>query len=239
MKNKLIAIGLSGLICGCHQLKITPEPRDNFSLTSSKDNSFELAKSVQDENRFWWKQLQSSELDQLVDQALFGNFEISEAFSRIKQAQQNLNKVSSDKKIHISTEAKAQEGRQNINDKYSDNNQYSLGVAASFELDLWGKLDARESAQWHDLQATKYDLETIKISLVSEITLLWLELISCHQTIELINYQISANKDIMSLVELRFKQSQASALDVLNQQQILSQTHSLLPSQKARKAQII
>ena len=66
---------------------------------------------------------------------------------------------------------------------YSSN--YGLTLAASWEVDLWGRLRNLDQAQYEDLVAARSDYEAARLSLVANTAKSWFNLITAQQLLEL------------------------------------------------------
>ncbi len=181
----------------------------------------------------WWVNFDRKELNDLVTKTLSENTTIEQAYQRLKQAQAITRKTIGTNDIQVDGEIGTVQGRRGIDNNSVSADNYSLGLTARYEVDLWGKLDAVENSSRFDELAVAENLFTARMLIATETVEAWLRLAETRETIKLINNQITVNKKILKLVELRFKSSQATGLDVLQQRQILAQTESLLPLARA------
>lgn len=110
---------------------------------------------------------------------------------------------------------------------------HSLGISASYEVDLWGRIKSAHEAALLDAQASQEDLFSAKLSLSGALASQWLTAAACRQEMELIAKQLELNKTTLELLELRYRKGMATALDVLQQRQIIAETEALLPPLEA------
>lgn len=103
---------------------------------------------------------------------------------------------------------------------------YGLGLAASYELDLWGRVRSLRQADSLEVDASIEDLRTAALSLSGEIAEAWIFLCSAREQLAVLDAQQRTNADILSTLELRFANSLASALDVLQQREAIAQTNT-------------
>jgi NodT family efflux transporter outer membrane factor (OMF) lipoprotein len=106
---------------------------------------------------------------------------------------------------------------------------FTMGLAASYELDIWGKLRDTRNAAKLLAEASRADVESAAITIAAEITELWLRLAEQRSQLKLLKEQLELNKKQLELIELRQRKSLATALDVYQQKQILAQTQSQIP----------
>ncbi len=118
----------------------------------------------------------------------------------------------------------------------SDTKAYSLGVAASYEIDLWGRIWSERQSANFELNASSEDLQTTAMSLAAEVTSRWLNVIERQSQLRVLQEQLETNRTYLELVELRFNKSMVSALDVYQQRQAVESIEKQIPLMKAQKA---
>ncbi|MBE0468310.1 MAG: efflux transporter outer membrane subunit [Methyloprofundus sp.] len=165
----------------------------------------------------WWLAFNDLQLNQLIDLALSNNFSLLSAYNRLEQAQAVAKKTSADLIPSISA---AFTGRQNYSDN-TDNSQFSLGLNASYEVDLWGRIRANKNASNLDVRIAQENLNTAAISLSAEVAIAWYRLIEQRSQLALLKQQIKTNEDNVAIVTARFAGGQATAADVFQQRQTL------------------
>ena len=110
-----------------------------------------------------------------------------------------------------------------------DSNNWSSGIASNYELDLWGRINAIKSSAKLDAVTAKQAAETLMVTLSAEVALKWNEVIAKRLELAVLQEQILSNKTMLELIELRFNNSLASALDVFQQKQIVESSQALMP----------
>jgi NodT family efflux transporter outer membrane factor (OMF) lipoprotein len=165
----------------------------------------------------WWLAFNDAALNRLIDQALSENFTLSAVFNRLEQFRA-IAKINGAELIpQLNGEFSASE---RTNNRLSTNN-YLFGLAASYELDLWGRIRANIHAAELDANAAREDVDSIAISLTAEIASTWYRLIEQRNQLRLLERQIQINRDNADLVITRFRGGQATAADVFQQNQLL------------------
>ncbi len=165
----------------------------------------------------WWQVFNDAELNYLIEQALSNNFSLRSAFNRVEQARAIAKK--SGAALTPSLDANFN-GSRNMTDTLSTSG-FSLGLIASYEVDLWGRVRANLHASELDFHALTEDFQAAAISLSAEITNTWYRLIEQRQQLILLEQQITTNYNHYEILELRFRGAQATAADVFQQQQLL------------------
>ncbi|HOR27839.1 MAG TPA: TolC family protein [Candidatus Sumerlaeota bacterium] len=97
----------------------------------------------------------------------------------------------------------------------------SLGLAVSYELDLWGRIRSLRNAAELEALASRNDLHTLAITLTAEVALAWYDLRAQQARLALLDEQTETARIILELIEARFRLGQARATDVLQQRQLV------------------
>jgi NodT family efflux transporter outer membrane factor (OMF) lipoprotein len=217
-----------------------PAPRPETPI--AMPDQFTLYTEEEQGPEEWWKSFDSAELDALVQEALSGNFDLRTAWSRLKQADAAARQAGANTKPTLDYSAGAATSKQQTKpengDSYQTNSDsFSAGLAAAYELDLWGKLDALRQSEILELQAAGEDLEAAAMTVAAEVVDSWVEILSLRNQISILQDQISMNQRMLKLQELRFVNGQADALDISQQREALAQARANLPVLQMREEQ--
>jgi len=188
----------------------------------------------------WWEAFGSAELNGLVETALARNFSIAQADARLRQARALARQAGAALWPAVTAEAGARTvERETEGVGQTARDTYDIGLAASYELDLWGRVRSSRRAAALDAAAAELDLATAAMTLSAEVVLRYLELLEARQTRAVLEEQAATNRKTLELIELRFKRGRATALDVLQQREILVRSESLLPLQRGREQTLL
>ncbi|MDP8218889.1 MAG: efflux transporter outer membrane subunit [Candidatus Theseobacter exili] len=186
----------------------------------------------------WWLDFNNNELSLLIEQAFNGNLSLVETSARLQQAKAQAVKAGASLIPEISIAADTQTNKSNSEGSSllggstvngTSSKDFSLGLSASYELDLWGRIRALRNSAVQQVKASQFDLETAEMTLSAEVANIWLKLLEKKSELVLLNKQLQTNKTFLSLLELRWRKSMAAALDVFQQKQIVAATEALLP----------
>lgn len=191
----------------------------------------------------WWTSFNDEGLNALIDQALSGNFGLRQAAARLEQAEAVARQAGADRLPSVSSEASARRGRTSANTpagvQITDTvNRFGLDLAATYELDLWGRVAASTRAAARDADASRLDLETATMTLVAQVADLWYALGAISRQLELLDEQIVKSSRQLELVELRFNTGQSDALAVWQQRGQLAALEALRPNLTATRATV-
>ena len=222
----LMILLMSLVVSGCVQFK--PD------LEQSKEEASELMTerySVSSEapvsSTPWWTEFNSPDLDRLMDLALTQNFSVVQAEARMRQAEALAVQAGAALWPSVSLTGDGSFTRQHTGtpavegaDKTTDIESYSLGgVAASYEVDLWGRVRSTRNSARNAYVASRYDLETAWMSISAEIAEQWFQLQSARSQLDLLKGQLETNHKLVELLQLRQRNGQATGLDVAQQRQ--------------------
>ncbi len=227
---KWLILPALGLLCSCaiyapdKRTELHNEVPSAFSLYSEEEPDAE--------NR-WWESFESAELNVLIDEALTNSPTIQQAWARLAQAEAVAAKAGAARVPTVNYAASAS-GRRNQQTKSTLKN-YDLGFNASYEIDLWGRVQSQTEAAALDREASREQLNTAAITLAAQTALRWTGIVSQQLQTDLIRRQLESNKTSLDLIELRFRKSFASALDVYQQRQAVAGTESRIPLAELRE----
>ena len=184
----------------------------------------------------WWLSFDDPVLHDLIDRVLENNLNIQIAWTRLTEAKAIARMEGSElwPSLDFSTDT-------DVTLKRGGEITYGLflGLASSYEVDLWGRIDSVRKAAELDVEASEADLRAVAISLIAEIALAWYELVETRALVDLLEEQLETNRKLQRLIELRYKYGKAKASDVLRQMQVLESTKSELIKLRAKIALLL
>ncbi len=200
------------LIAGCSNVPV----RDPAAVQLPKEFSQKGGDALPDH---WWESFGDSVLDGLIERALAHNFSLQSVWARLDQAAA-LERIARSE-LYPSLDGEASAGRSwSHNSRGNSTNTYSLGAMASYEVDLWGRIDSSSKAASLDRQASEEALTAAAISLSAEVASTWYELVEQYGQQVLVSKQLENNIRVLELVTLRFRRGKVGAIDVLQQRQL-------------------
>jgi NodT family efflux transporter outer membrane factor (OMF) lipoprotein len=206
--------------------------------------SFSNQAPAADTDQRWWECFHSEQLNALVQEALGGNFSLKESWARLRQAEALAIQHGAARWPDLNVEAGVSGGGQltaqsNGDTTYTPLESYRLGVASTYEVDLWGGIRSKQQAAILSASASREDLNAAAISLAANVTTRWIGVMSQRSQIELLKRQLEANITVVDLLELRFRKSLASALDVFQQRQVVEQVRAQMPLAEQQEQRLL
>ncbi len=191
--------------------------------------SFSLYETGEKRIDRWWKNFASSELDALVEEALGGNLDLRVAWARLRQVRAQAVQAGARLYPDLSVTGDGSYQRLENDGGISEAEEYLLGLASGYELDLWGRIRSEREAARLAVQAADDDLRSVAMTLAAETANRWVDVISLRLQKLLLEKQLETNRIYLELVELRFFMAMVSALDVYQQKQIVERVAAEIP----------
>jgi len=220
MKRALIVLGCLFVLVGCNLHKPTlvslPVELPEHYLQQAAGTGEAIPRDR------WWLAFEDTGLNLLMDELFAQNLQIEAGFARLEQARATLTTVRSAQFPSLNLQAEQGRSMQpSFAGSYIGNNQ-RLAAVASFELDLWGKLAARSKAAVNSEEASYLDLQTLYLSLSSQLADLYYLAVEQRAQLALVDETIASFADTVARVESRYRQGVAPALDLYQTRQNLS-----------------
>lgn len=190
----------------------------------------------------WWSLYSDAQLNDLEQRLLANNPDLAAAVANYEQAQAYTRQLRSGLFPTLSGNAGAQRNRQSDRRPLrgsttdSEYNNYTLGVQADYELDLWGRVRSLVAAGRAQAEASQADLESVRLSLESQLAENYMVLRGLDQQIALLNETVTAYQKSLELNNARHEGGIASGLDVARAQTQYDAARSQVEQAKAQRA---
>ncbi len=229
-KTVILIIIMISTLASCSPFR----PPVRISPSGELPQTFSIFPPGPEKQERWWQELGDAELNGLIEAALSDGFTIKEAWARLRQANSIALQSGAELYPELSVTSLSSYKRQRAENSSSgratiSTETYALGLSSSYELDLWGRIRSEQEAAILDAKATREDLNTAAMTLASEVAEKWINIISQRMQKKVLDRQLEINKTYLELIELRFRKSIASALEVYQQRQIVAQVKAQLP----------
>ncbi len=224
LKKILICMVAQFLFLGCQQFTPAPRHLETQPLPGETTTLYSASPAMSSK---WWEQFNDKELNSLIETALADNFSIREAWARLDQAHAATTSRSSALFPTITMDGNYT--RTQAKKNTSSYNTFATGPSASYEVDFWGRIKANIAASQLETKASRYDLETAVMSVAAQVADTWVGLIATRKQLALAKQQLTLNNTVLDLLELRFENSMSTALDVLQQREVVASAKATIP----------
>lgn len=181
----------------------------------------------------WWQDLDDPALEQLIEQALAENLSLHGARERLLQAEAVAREAGAGLSPTLDAQANGTEIRSRTDNSTGSTSNLLLGLAAGYEVDLWGRLRTRADAAALEVSGSSEDLQTAALSIAAQLAATWYQLAAGYSQLELLKQQQEVNRLNLDLIRLRFTAGQTGIADLLQQQQLIESTTGEMARQRA------
>jgi NodT family efflux transporter outer membrane factor (OMF) lipoprotein len=181
----------------------------------------------------WWNSFAAPELAALVEQALAGSTDLAIAAERVRQAELAARNTGASLFPFLS-------GGASTADRYTDPSGFSgssarssgVSLSASYEVDLWGRLAANVDSAQAALTASRYDLQTVRLSVSGAVANTYFQVLALRVRLVIAQENLAIAERVFRIVQARYDNGAASALDLSRQRTtVLSQRATIEPLQ--------
>ena len=179
----------------------------------------------------WWRGFGSAQLDELIARAQASNDDIGAAVARVREADAEARIAGAALLPTLALDASASRQRARLvsGGPPVTYNDYSPQLTASYELDFWGKNRAARDAAVFAAQASRYDRETVALTVVSSVAMTYFEALEQHDRLEVAREDLDNAQQVLSGLELEQSVGVATALDVAQQATTVATLNASIP----------
>lgn len=217
--------------------------RDHSKAPQPIPTSYHNTYSGEKEIGHWWEEFSDIELNNIIDKALHENFEVKQAWHRLRQASAIIDIDRS--QLYPQVELRAGGTYNRFEDSEDDGfgafagggfggggfggggqafnqQRYFFNSGLSYEVDLWKRISSQVQASRLRYEASKEDVKQTMLLLTATIVETWFTAQEQQAALQLLDRQIEVATTLLELTELRFGLGRGSAVDVLQQRQQLA-----------------
>jgi len=156
----------------------------------------------------WWRQFDDPLLTDLIARATASNLQIAESVARLAQARESLVQARGDLFPSLSGSAGATRNFTRTSHISTGDTQLSLGLDASWQIDLFGGLTRGVQAARADAAAARFDLEGVRTSVAGEVATNYIE-----ARLEIARSTLRTQDDNLEIAGWRVQAGLVSSLD--------------------------
>jgi len=185
----------------------------------------------------WWTSFGSPQLTSLIEQALAGSSDIRIAAERITQAELALRQANASLLPSIGLGAGQSFSRSDSpGTDTSTRRGTSVSIAMSYEIDLWGRLAAGIQAQEQALNISRFDADTVRLTLTSGVAATYFQLLATRERLDIGRANLATAERVLKVVDARYRNGVATQLDLSQQTTaVLNVRAALIPLEVAER----
>jgi multidrug efflux system outer membrane protein len=184
----------------------------------------------------WFEVFKDPELQKLVRTALARNYNLRLAVANINASRANVGLARSNQFPQFDVGADLTTTRTSATSGASTSGgglKRSFGEVflslLSFELDVWGRLRQQTKAARAELKSTEYDYKTVTITVVSDVTTAYFNLLALDMELDIEKRTLAARQESLRLITLRQQGGLATMLDVRQAEQLVYEASQTIP----------
>lgn len=169
----------------------------------------------------WWTLFNDPALNALMEEALAKNLDIATAMARVELARANVLLAQSD--LYPSVNLAVGAGRNRVtsvgSQPWPDNvsqtsSNFSVGLQASYELDIWGKYRSLTTAARNTLLSSEYARESIRTTIAAEVGRAYFSLIAADAELTILRETLKSREESVGLQRDRFEAGVVGEFDL-------------------------
>jgi NodT family efflux transporter outer membrane factor (OMF) lipoprotein len=229
LSTVFICLVLAG--CSVHEVETVPRP------VVSAPETYPAGGGPLNEVA-WWRDFNDPGLDRLIARALRENLTAYEFAARVLQAREVAVQAGAERRPLVDGFASAgldTSGNGGLDDDTWGDAEYStrIGVLATWEIDLFGRLKNRQRAAVADAVAAAEDLAAVRLAVAADVAAAYYRAAEQRLLLTLLEQQASRDQTLLELIELRFAQGVTTSADLLRQRAQVADVRSLVPSARS------
>ncbi|QXH37351.1 efflux transporter outer membrane subunit [Pseudomonas muyukensis] len=213
-----------------------PPPAANIDTPSSWQGPAHAARPLPDQH--WWRAFASDELDRLVERARHNSHDLAAAAARVRQAQASAVIAGAPllPEVQLGLNGSRQRllrgnGNDQLDASSSERTSTSFGtrLSASYEIDFWGGLRATRDSALRSLDASRFDRQTVELTLVSAVADSYLQGLALEQQLRIARLNLGNARDVLDLVNARERSGSATRLELAQQRSLVAAQERQVP----------
>lgn len=206
-------------------------PNDPEGL-SAQDLSYEFYRSFGDER-----------LNRLIEDVLARNYEITSAYLNLKNAEVAMQLADSYYHPTASTSLGVSASK-DLSHSSATAKGANSSLSLSYEVDLFGRLDAQSRSAYERFKASAYDYKAMRLAIIERTAEYYWNCAYAHANLQMAKEQLSTSQRRLDLITEKRKQGVADGLEYdtalvnhrLNEQSVYNAEHELTASLNALNA---
>jgi outer membrane protein, multidrug efflux system len=178
----------------------------------------------------WWHGFGSRTLDDLIAEAQRSNDDLAAAIARVEEADAQARIAGAALLPSVNFGADATRQRAQVTGVGPETfNSFSPVLSASYELDFWGKNRALRAAARATALASRYDKETVALTVVSSVASTYFQALEFRDRLQVARDNLANGDKILHGLQLEQTAGIATGLDVAQQETAVALLRAAIP----------
>jgi len=186
----------------------------------------------------WWRLYQSPDLDRLVEQAFAANSDLRVAEANLERSRAMVSAAEAAGQPHIGFNVDV--AREQLSaEQYlyggvlPVENLYNVGLSASYELDLFGRIRRGVEAAKADDEAVQAARDLVRVSVAADVTRAYVEVCATGDQLAAARASLALQQQSLSLTQRLIKAGRGTPLDQTRSQGLIDQFRASIPTLEA------
>lgn len=188
------------------------------------------------QNEDWWHGFGSAELNRVVEQARAQSLDMQGALARVAQARAQAEQARANALPELNAELRTARTRTLGHGDQGDGQRWRSALAASYELDLWGRLQSGSTAAQALWKASVYDSEAVQLSVTAAVANAWLQCVALGERVSMAQQSLQIAERLLQLVEVKARFGAATSLDLAQQRGLVAAQQRTLAAIQQQEA---
>jgi NodT family efflux transporter outer membrane factor (OMF) lipoprotein len=176
----------------------------------------------------WWRGFGSPELDRLVARMSTENLDLAVASARIRQADASA-RIAGSALLPLITAGADASRSETGGRRGTIITRYSADLAASYEVDFWGRnRNAAESARL-SASAARFNLGTALLTAQASVANTYFTILEARQALRIQEENLSAARRVLAVIRQQVTAGTATGLDLAQQETVVAQQEAAVP----------
>lgn len=210
-----------------------PEQYLGTPLNSSNDNS-------KADIAIWWQSFNDPQLSRYVTLALKQNLDLTQAYTRVTQAQAGLSAANASlqpigtvgaqaAKVYQSVETPLGQVLNSMPDFDRHGSSYDANLSATWELDIFGGLRRDREAALANYQSSNAGASAVRLMVAAQTANIYINIRGLQSRLDIAHQQLQTQHQLLSTINLLYSKGLASEFQVKQAKANVAQVQAVIP----------
>lgn len=233
LPSRISLLTLSLCLAACNS---TPPPQVDITPPPTWQGTTDTHQAPPDSA--WWQAFASRELDRLIERARSNSHDLAAAAARVRQAQARAVIAGAPllPELQFGVDGSRQrllrgDGNDQLDATSSERTStaFATRLSASYEIDFWGGLRAARDSALRNLDASRFDRQTVELTLFSAVADSYLQGLVLQEQRRIARLNLDNARNVLRLVEARERSGSATRLELAQQRGLVAAQERQVP----------
>lgn len=187
----------------------------------------------------WWQVFQDKQLNALINQSLKHNYDIQATSATLLEARELYSQAEYNFFPTVTGKASYNEQQRSVGALNNrdfvprDLKLFNMGFDASWELDLFGRIERSVESSRDEMQAQEATLRDVNVSVIAEIARNYFELRGLQNQLSVLKENLNYQTQLLDLIRAKLNNGRGTEFDVVNAAAQLDNLRSTEPNLNA------